>query len=337
MPDPDPRGEEPTLTGPAPGPGPWRPWRDPGSEPAEGSPSNGARSEPAPTDSSLWRPWLAQPAPADPAPADPAPPLPPAASAPSPVEAAPPPPPVAAAAPPPPPPAPPVEQGAPPPPPPTIEQPAVPPRRPEPPAPPAPLTATPAVTRQTGKGRRRREGPVKGRPPWRSALEWLGVVILALGAAFLVKTFVLQTFFIPSQSMEQTLLPGDRVFVNKLAYDFHSIHRGDIVVFTLPKGETAGPGIDDLIKRVIGLPGDTIEAVGGKVLINGKALDEPYLPPGAVTTLLPRQKVPAGRYFLMGDNRTDSRDSRYFGTIPGSDIVGRAFVRIWPLSRIGLL
>ena len=308
MHDPDPSGDEPTRTGQAPGPDPWqRRYREPVE--AERPSPDRPRPEPRPPEPTLWRPWLSQPSPAD------------TTVAPSP--------------------APPVERAEPPadm----TVEVPAVAPAPPppEPAGPPAansPLTPTPAVSRGEGRGRGRRRAVTKPRSPWRSTLEWVGVVVLALGAAFLVKTFVLQTFFIPSASMEQTLLPGDRVFVNKLAYDFHPIHRGDIVVFTLPPGETAGPGIDDLIKRVIGLPGDTIEAIGGRVYVNGKALDEPYLPPGAVTTLLPRQKVPAGRYFLMGDNRTDSRDSRYFGTIPGSDIVGRAFIRIWPLSRIGLL
>jgi signal peptidase I len=181
------------------------------------------------------------------------------------------------------------------------------------------------------------EVPTPKRRGWRTGVEWAAVIVLALLAAFLVKTFVLQTFFIPSASMEPTLDIGDRVFVNKLSYDFHSVRRGDIVVFTLPKGESAGVGIEDLIKRVIGLPGDTIEGIDGRVYINGKPLREPYLPKGTVTTLLPRQVVPPGHYFLMGDNRTDSKDSRFFGAIPGNLIVGRAFVRVWPLSRLGFL
>ena len=228
----------------------------------------------------------------------------------------------------------------------TVEVPPVPPASsgevpPAPPTssgepPPAPTTSSGQVPPPAGA-----VPPPPGAEPrrswWRSTGEWVLVVALALGAAFLVKTFVLQTFYIPSASMEPTLLVGDRVFVNKLAYNFHPIHRGDIVVFTLPPGESAGPGIDDLIKRVVGLPGDTIEAIGGRVYIDGRPLDEPYLPRGTITTLLPRQKVKPGEYFLMGDNRTDSKDSRFFGTIAESRVVGRAFVRIWPLSRIGLL
>jgi len=182
------------------------------------------------------------------------------------------------------------------------------------------------------------EPPAPARPWWRSPLEWGAVIALALGAAFLVKTFVLQTFFIPSPSMVPTLQDGDRVFVNKLAYDFHPVHRGDIVVFTLPAGESAGPGIDDLIKRVVGLPGDTIQSRGNTIYINGHPLPEPYLPPGTVLgPPVQEQKIPPNRYFLMGDNRPDSKDSRYFRTIPASNIIGRAFVRIWPLSRLGLL
>lgn len=174
----------------------------------------------------------------------------------------------------------------------------------------------------------------------RVTLEWVGVIVLALVAAFLVKTFVLQTFFIPSASMETTLHVGDRVFVNKLAYSFHSVHRGDVVVFTLPPGESAGTGVDDLIKRVIGLPGETIEARNGRVYIDGRPLAEPWLPKGVSPVAglpLVKQRVPADHYFLMGDNRGDSSDSRHFGPIPGDLIVGRAFVRIWPFSHLGFL
>ena len=174
----------------------------------------------------------------------------------------------------------------------------------------------------------------------RVTLEWVGVVVLALVAAFLVKTFVLQTFFIPSASMEPTLHVGDRVFVNKLAYNFHSVRRGDVVVFTLPPGESAGTGVDDLIKRVIGLPGETIEARDGRIYIDGRALAEPWLPAGVSPVAglpLVKLRIPPNHYFLMGDNRGDSSDSRHFGPIPDNLIVGRAFVRIWPFSHLGFL
>jgi signal peptidase I len=185
--------------------------------------------------------------------------------------------------------------------------------------------------------------PPPRRRALRSGIEWLVVVAVALVAALLVKTFVLQTFFIPSASMEHTLDINDRVFVNKLAYHFHPVHQGDIIVFTPTAAQRRiiGPGIDDLIKRVIGLPGETIQGVGNRVYINGKALNEPYLSAGVVATAgavpLEKQKIPPGEYFLMGDNRDESKDSRYFGPISRSQIVGRAFVRVWPLSRFGWL
>jgi signal peptidase I len=155
--------------------------------------------------------------------------------------------------------------------------------------------------------------------------------------AFVVKQFLIQAFFIPSGSMEPTLKPSDRVLVNKLSYDLHSVHRGDIVVFKAPPSEASDPSVKDLIKRVIGLPGDRIQAINGHVYIDGKLLNEPYLPAGTITTNLPLSVVPPGQYFMLGDNRGDSKDSRFIGTIPKNLIVGRAFIRVWPLSGIGLL
>ncbi len=109
-------------------------------------------------------------------------------------------------------------------------------------------------------------------------------------------------------------------------------------MFKAPPTEVASdPSIKDLIKRVIGLPGDRIQAINGQVYINGQLLKEPYLPTATPTEDLPLTVVPKGAYYMLGDNRTDSRDSRYIGPIPGHLIVGRAFVRVWPLSRLGLL
>ena len=180
-------------------------------------------------------------------------------------------------------------------------------------------------------------------------VEWVVIVIVALVAALLIKTFAIQAFYIPSQSMEPTLMPGDRVLVNKLAYDFHPVHTDDIVVFRRPPNDTT-PGIDDLIKRVIGLPGQTVDVANCGVYINGKELAQPYLPKGwqeptseycttwpASSPLPDPYKVPKGYYFVMGDNRQDSYDSRYSGPLPDSYIVGRAFLRMWPPGRIGFL
>ena len=143
--------------------------------------------------------------------------------------------------------------------------------------------------------------------------------------------------------MESTLHVGDRVLVNKWSYRLHDVHRGDVVVFTKPKDEPAS-NINDLIKRVIGLPGETVTIANNHVYINGHQLNEPYLDAGAVSVAVPGTwactpqapcKIPKGQVWVMGDNRTDSEDSRYFGPIPESSVVGRAFFRIWPLNRIG--
>jgi signal peptidase I len=156
-----------------------------------------------------------------------------------------------------------------------------------------------------------------------------------------VRAFLFQAFWIPSASMEPTLHEGDRVLVNKLSYDLHDVHRGDVVVFKRPiePGELIGDHpenqISDLIKRVVGLPGDTIESRDGDVYVNGERLDEPYLPADTPTEGLDRQEVPEGTVFVMGDNRTNSHDSRAFGPIDQSSIVGRAFVRFYPLDDIG--
>jgi signal peptidase I len=173
------------------------------------------------------------------------------------------------------------------------------------------------------------------------------VVVVAVLVAVLLRTFVVQTFFIPSGSMEPTLQVGDRILVNKLSYHLHGVGRGDIVVFSRPPAENCGgPEVNDLVKRVIGLPGETLSLSGGHVYVDGRALDESWLPasaqgvtrPGPGGTLYSLQhayKVPADDYFVMGDNRTDSCDSRYWGPIPKSLIVGKVEMRVWPLSSIG--
>ena len=170
----------------------------------------------------------------------------------------------------------------------------------------------------------------------RSAVEWVVIVVAALLAALLIKTFLLQAFYIPSDSMNPTLVQRDRVLVNKLSYHFHDVHRGDIVVFKRPPGEN-DPKIKDLIKRVIGLPGDSIEAHDGHVFVDGRRLNEPYLPAGIQIKPLARQVVPGNSIFVMGDNRPSSKDSTVFGPISKNLVVGRAFLRVWPLSAIKFL
>jgi signal peptidase I len=199
--------------------------------------------------------------------------------------------------------------------------------------------------------------PSRGDRTKRLIIEWVVLIAAALIIAFLIKTFLFQAFYIPSGSMEPTLNIDDRVLVNKLSYDFHDVHRGDIVVFKAPPGERTG-GIDDLVKRVIGLPGETVterrDSGSGtyNIYINGRRLHEPYLPKdassgpegssvppgcGVPADQSPGCVVPAGRVFVLGDNRNQSKDARTFGPITESSIVGRVFVRIWPLSNLSFL
>ena len=166
--------------------------------------------------------------------------------------------------------------------------------------------------------------------------EWLILVAASLAVALVVRGFLIQAFYIPSESMVPTLVKNDRVLVNKLSYKLHDVHRGDIVVFKAPPG-AATAQVKDLIKRVVGLPGETIEGRNGGIFINGKPLDEPYLPPDVRSRDFPPEKIPPDKIYVLGDNRQDSRDSTFFHAIDEDAIVGRAFVKIWPLSDLGLL
>ncbi|MBV8304094.1 MAG: signal peptidase I [Acidimicrobiia bacterium] len=173
--------------------------------------------------------------------------------------------------------------------------------------------------------------------PARRVAGWAGTAALMIVLWFIIRAFLFQSFYIPSPSMAPALVPGDRVLVSKLSYRLHDIHRGDIVVFKRPPHLEAGPEVKDLVKRVIGLPGDTVEARDGEVIVNGTALTEPYVPKGAVTTSVAPTHIPAHHYWVMGDNRSVSEDSRYFGPISQSLVVGRVFLQIWPFSHIGLI
>ena len=154
-----------------------------------------------------------------------------------------------------------------------------------------------------------------------------------------VKPFVVEPFYIPSESMVPTLEVGDRVLANKFVYRFVAPDRGDIVVFNAVEGNTQ----QTLIKRVIGLPGNKIELRHGILFLNGQRHNEPYVVNKPCVRDMPKTcsygpvTVPQGRYFVMGDNRAMSADSRFFGPIPGNDIKGEAFLRWWPPVRAGLL
>jgi signal peptidase I len=169
----------------------------------------------------------------------------------------------------------------------------------------------------------------------RNALEWAVVLVGAVLVALLLRASLFQAFWIPSESMEATLEVNDRVLVNKLSYRLHDIHRGDVVVFERPNTR---PGeIKDLIKRVIGLPGDTIEVRDNAVFVNSTRLIEPYLDEADEMEDYGPSVVPEGEIFVMGDNRDESQDSRAFGTVSQDQVVGRAFVLFWPVNRVGWL
>lgn len=237
---------------------------------------------------------------------------------------------------------------------------------------PAAAGARPAATEAEATATTPEDDPPPG--PLAVVLSWVReIVIIGGGAvllALLLKTFLVQAFFIPSSSMRDTLLVDDRVMVTRLAPRLLDLHRGDVVVFVDPSDwltesdtTTVGPagplgdalrfvGLipqdagDHLIKRVIGLPGDTVACCDaqGRVTVNGVSLDETYLRPGARPSELDfSATVPAGHVWVMGDNRQNSRDSRYHlgdpggGAVPIDNVVGVAQLRIWPLERLAVL
>ncbi|MFJ5143960.1 signal peptidase I [Curtobacterium sp. NPDC088465] len=188
--------------------------------------------------------------------------------------------------------------------------------------------------------------PRAGRPVrsgWRFVRDLAVIVVVALLASFLVKAYLVRAFSIPSGSMERTLLIGDNVLVNELVPGVAPLRRGDVVVFRDPGDWLTSEQGDDLIKRVIGLPGDRVSCCDaeGRLSVNGHAVDEPYVVrPSDVDRVSAEDfdvTVPAGRIWVMGDNRYESADSRIHGTVPMADVVGRAFVVTWPVTRWSVL
>ena len=205
---------------------------------------------------------------------------------------------------------------------------------------------------------------------WRELIETL---ITAVILAFGIRTFVAEARYIPSSSMEETLQINDRLIIEKISYRLHDPERRDIVVFYAPPTAaicsgslSAPPPKDAFIKRIIGLPGDTVEFKNAQVFVNGQALDEPYIVqesnnPAASETLVPVESVlvpnlatpddqtqrfvnqpvkvtiPQSSYLVMGDNRNNSCDSRYWGFVPRENLIGKTFVRFWPFYRMGML
>jgi signal peptidase I len=170
----------------------------------------------------------------------------------------------------------------------------------------------------------------------RSAAEWVGIIAVAIVVALIVKAVAIQAFYIPSESMFPLLTEGDRVLVNKLSYKFGDIDRGDIVVFERPPGEP-DTSITHLIKRVVGLPGDNVETNDGVLYVNGVAQEEPYInetEDGDRGPAVPPTEVPKGMLWVMGDNRANSADSRFFGAIDEDTVVGEADFLVWPVNQL---
>lgn len=159
--------------------------------------------------------------------------------------------------------------------------------------------------------------------------ELLETIVLTLVTYFLVRTFVFETYRVVGQSMEPTLEQDQRLIVSKLRYRLHEPQRGDIVVFNDPQDPSR-----NLIKRIIGLPGEVLRIEQGQVYINESLIDEPYIR-SYTSYSQPPTAIPAGQYFVMGDNRNNSSDSRSWGTLPRQDIVGTASFSYWPLSDWG--
>ncbi len=184
---------------------------------------------------------------------------------------------------------------------------------------------------------------------WRITIDWVVTIVGAIAIVLAIKAWVINPYRIPSSSMEPTLhcaRPGsgcesrfsDRVLANRFIYHFRKPHRGDIIVFKTPPlaKQRCGAG-GTFVKRLIALPGETWEEKNGFIFIDGKKLLEPYVKPDRrdTGTSFPIRKIPSGMYFMMGDNRTQSCDSREWGPVPRKNLIGEVFAVYWPPNRIG--
>lgn len=176
----------------------------------------------------------------------------------------------------------------------------------------------------------------------RSWISWGKEIFIAVLVAVIIRAGVAEARVVPTPSMVPTVQPGDRLLVEKIAYRFTGPSRGDIIVFEPPFGLPASflqkmTGMeDDYLKRVIGLPGDTLEVKNGQVLVNGQPLVEPYIQEAPQYVMQP-VKVPEGKLFVLGDNRNNSNDSHAWGFLDVSAVHGRAVARFWPLNRVSAL
>jgi signal peptidase I len=186
--------------------------------------------------------------------------------------------------------------------------------------------------------------------PWRKVIDWIGTIACAVVFVLIFQAEVAKPYRIPTSSMEPTLhcaKPGsfcrarfsDRVLVNRLAYRFGSPKRRQIVVFKAPKAAAkcgAGDGGSTFVKRLIGLPGELVSERDGFVSIDGESLSEPYVDPGLRDHRTGSWRVPSGRYFFLGDDRVESCDSRVWGSVPRSSLIGPVMLTYWPPNRIAL-
>lgn len=176
-------------------------------------------------------------------------------------------------------------------------------------------------------------------PIAKSAAETVESFLIAVLLVFLViRPFVVQAFFIPSGSMLPNLEIQDHILVNKFIYRFQEPRYGDIVVFKSPPSASPDRQEKDYIKRLIGKPGDVIKIYGGSVYRNGEQLEEDYLfEPGEIDYVFGPYKIPSGNLFMMGDNRNDSNDSHVWGPLDRKRIIGKAWVKFWPINRVGMI
>ena len=188
----------------------------------------------------------------------------------------------------------------------------------------------------TGESRRKLRDERERAKRKKDILEHAVMLVVAFVLVFgFIKPFVVDAFRVPTESMVPTFQVGDRFLANKFVYRFTEPERGDIVVF-----DSVDEDVDEaLVKRVAGLPGDVVRVEGGTLFVNGEPQNEPYLNTGVVPDLTPAYgptEVPEGKIFVLGDNRGNSGDSRSFGFVPKEKVKGEAFLRFWPLTRVGL-
>lgn len=167
-----------------------------------------------------------------------------------------------------------------------------------------------------------------------SIWEFIKVIIISVAIVLPVRTYIAQPFIVSGASMEPNFYDGEYLIIDELTYAFRPPQRGEVIVFRYPLNPS-----EFFIKRIVGLPGETIEIKNGAVLINDEVLPEPYMPQGAGKKTLPNLKIKLAQneYFVLGDNRSRSSDSRFWGALPQEKIMGRALVRLWPVAHAGVV